>query len=511
MKNTNNTMSSRILRLQRHLAAGIGKLRGGKSLKLQAARGSVWLGAAGGIEQGLRLARNMILTRLLAPEAFGMMAIVLAINAAFESFTEIGIKHTIVQNPKGEQRTFLNGAWWLAFVRGLGLYALAFVAAPWMASFYENPELVPFMRAAFLVIVFNGALSVRAYVAIKEMKFKQWVMIHHGGGVVGILTAVLLVFVMRNVWALVIGFLVEAAARCLLSFLICPYRPGFNFDKEAWKALVKYARGMVGLPILTFIFMRADIFVIGKLCSPAQLGLYSVVVALAQMPLQLLSVLMSQVIMPAFSKIQTDAGRLNQVLLGITSVMALLGFPLLLFALFYGQKLLLVVYGAPYAQVTGPFSAAFATSLVRFFGVPIATVCFSTGRPELHRFFTALRVVLIVSLIYPAVKFLGLTGAAVAVLMAIFVSHLLQVMRLRKITGLDLSQYSMIFLPAAGISICVAIVWLATQNFTTSAPLLHLFTGAIGCLAAYALVLMISLRSETRLAVFIRPILGKQP
>jgi PST family polysaccharide transporter/lipopolysaccharide exporter len=310
---------------------------------------------------------------------------------------------------------------------------------------------------------------------------------------------------------LVIGFAVEAAARCAFSYWLCPYRPGLRFDKEAWQALLKYARGMLGLPILTFIFMRADVFVIGKLCTAEQLGLYSVAVALAQMPLQLLSVLMSQVAMPAFSKMQTDAQRLNQAIVSITSWGALLGFPLLLFAALYGKDILSLVYGAPYAQVAGPFSAAFATSLVRFFGVPIATACFATARPQLHRFFTAVRVVLIVLLIYPAVKFFGITGAAIAVFISMFVSHFLQVMRMRKITGLDFKQYGLIFLPAAGVSICVLIVWWATPNLPPSASFLHLLAGVLGCLLSYALVLVISMRAEGRLATLIRPILSEHP
>jgi O-antigen/teichoic acid export membrane protein len=314
---------------------------------------------------------------------------------------------------------------------------------------------------------------------------------------------------MPEVWALVIGFTIEAAARCLLSYLFCPFRPGFRFDREAWQALAKYARGMMGIPILTFIFMRADIFVIGKLCSAGELGLYSVAVALAHMPLQLLSVLMSQVAMPVFSKMQNDFERINQAILGITTAIALVGFPLLLFAILYGREILLLVYGAPYATVSGPFNVAFASALIRFLGVPIATICFATGRPELHRFFTIVRVAFILALIYPATKFLGLAGAALAVLIAIFVSHVLQVLRMRKITGLDFSHYGVTFLPAAGISICVIIVWLATQSLTTSMPAFHLLGGAASCLLAYALALGISLRSKGRLAMMIRPIFGK--
>ena len=79
-----------------------------------------------------------------------------------------------------------------------------------LAHFYDNAALVPLIRFGCLAIVFKGAMSARAHVAIKQMYFKRWVLINNGGGVCGILTAVLLTFALENVWALVIGFTVEA-------------------------------------------------------------------------------------------------------------------------------------------------------------------------------------------------------------------------------------------------------------------------------------------------------------
>ena len=106
-------------------------------LKERAVRGGAWLGAGTGIEQGLRFLRNIILTRLLAPEAFGLMAIVLALNTAFESFTDVGIKQAIVQNPRGQTREYLNGAWWFSCIRAVVLYGLAFWSAPFLERFYD--------------------------------------------------------------------------------------------------------------------------------------------------------------------------------------------------------------------------------------------------------------------------------------------------------------------------------------------------------------------------------------
>ena len=236
----------------------------GSSLKKRAAKGGIWLGAGSGTENGLRLLRNMILARLLAPDAFGLMAIVLAVNVFFDSFTKIGVKEAIIQNPKGNENTFLNGAFWLAFVRGIVMFIAAIIMVPLVARFYNKPELVPMMRVVFLSILFYGMMSPKSYTELKQMNYKKWVIIFHGGSVIGVITTIIMGFILHNIWALVIGFTVESAARCIVSYIICPFLPGFNFEKENLRSLFRFARGIFGISIVVFLYNRIDIFVLGK-------------------------------------------------------------------------------------------------------------------------------------------------------------------------------------------------------------------------------------------------------
>lgn len=438
------------------------------------------------------------------------MAIILALNQAFETLAEIGIQTAIIQNPKAHERTYLNGAWWLAMARALCLYTLAYLGVPWLAAFYQNPDLVPLMRVAFLGILFNGAASPKIYVAIKEMNFKHWVLVNQGGGVVGILSAVLLALAIRDVWALVLGFVIETAARCLLSYLICPYRPGFTFDKNHLQALVQYTSGVAGLPMLTFIFMRTDIFAIGKLCSTSELGFYSMAASISQMPFHLAGAIFAPIAMPAFSAMQTDKAWTNEAIMNTTSVIAFLGFPLLLFAGLYGKDLLQLVYGWQHVEVAEPFTIILGISLMQIVCLPVVTFYMAIGRPELHRLFAAMRTVFMILLIYPAVKYFGLTGAAMAGLVSILLGYVFQVITMHKITQIDLRRYGSIFLRALGISGCVVAVWLITHNLYSSGPLLNMLPGAMGCLLAYLLAIMVLWQPKGTLSTSLMSSLGKR-
>ena len=185
----------------------------GPGLKAKAARGSLWLATGTGVDQALGLTRNMILTRLLAPEAFGLMAIIMAVNLFFESFTDVGIGTAILQNPRGEDPEYLNAAFWISLGRAAGLYALVLLSAPWVARFYHQPAMAGLMRVAFLQILFKGAISPRVAIASKKMDFKRLLAIYQGAGFCGVVASIAAAFALRGVWAIVIGIVVDCVVR----------------------------------------------------------------------------------------------------------------------------------------------------------------------------------------------------------------------------------------------------------------------------------------------------------
>ena len=470
----------------------------GPGLKAKAARGSLWLATGTGVDQALGLTRNMILTRLLAPEAFGLMAIIMAVNLFFESFTDVGIGTAILQNPRGEDPEYLNAAFWISLGRAAGLYALVLLSAPWVARFYHQPAMAGLMRVAFLQILFKGAISPRVAIASKKMDFKRLLAIYQGAGFCGVVASIAAAFALRGVWAIVIGIVVECTVRCALSYAVCPFRPEFAFHKESLRQLYQYSRQMAGLPILTFLFMRADIFVIGKICSAADVGIYSMAAGLGMMAAGALGNIIGQVTNPTFSAMQKDHARLKNTLLRITSLLMLLVFPPTVFIALYGKDLLHVLYGGPYAKAAVPLALLFGTAMLRVLSVPVVSLYFMIGQPGLNRFFTIVRVLVMGVLIYPAAKWYGLTGAAAAGLIAMTVGYVVQLVRLRSIIGLDLWQHNWLSWRPLAISLPLVMVWVATHHTLRLAPLAQIAIGAMGCLSGYALAFFFRSRPEAR-------------
>ena len=424
----------------------------GENLRAKTTRGAVLLGGASLGEQASRFARNMLLARLLAPSAFGTMAIVMSSASIVGSLTDVGLRVSVIRNPRGREPAYLNAAWWLAMGRSLGVYAICFIMAPFVARFYGNFELRGLLRVALLSALLEGAMSPRSCLPQKEMKFGRWAAISNGGAVCGVILTVILSFVLPDVWALAIGYCSENAFRCLLSYILCPGLPSLGWDRAAARDLLSYSRGAYGLSFLNLIFTRTDIFVLAKLYSPTALGLYTMAVYLVQTPTGFIQNMVGSTLLPAFAHVQEDHQRVNRVLLEATSWLIVLGLPVVVVIWLYAPFLLKVTYGARYLKSAGPLAVASAVAFLSVLNGVITDAFSAMGRPALHRRAVAASAVVMIVAIYPACKIWGGVGAQIAALVAIGASYFFQIMRIRGLTGLDLARYGKAFVLAGLVS-----------------------------------------------------------
>ncbi len=465
-----------------------GPLGGG--LRARAARGGVWLAGGGAAEQFGRLARNLLLTRLLAPGAFGTMAIVLSLSSLVGSMTDVGLGPAVIQHPHGGKDNYLNAAWWMGMSRALFVYALIFASSPWFSQFYGDRDISGLLRVALLGTIFDGLLSPRSKLIQKEMKFSRWAIITNGGALCGVFLTIVLALAFRNVWALAIGYCSENVFRCLLSFVLCPGLPSTRWDKKAFREIWEFSRGMVGLSFLNLVFARADIFVLGKMVSPAELGIYTMGVYLIQTPSNFLMNILCSTLLPTLAHVQADRHRVNRVVSEAASWITLTGLPGVAMVCLCGASLMTVTYGPRYAPAAGAVALAAGVALLNILNSLLTTVFFAFGKPELHRRAVAASAVVMLIVIYPACKYLGPAGGQLAALSAIATSYVLQVTRSHQITGLSIFHCARGVVPAAMVSAGMILVGVGTHLLGLgSQPLINIGIATGTCAIAY-LILM---------------------
>jgi len=469
----------------------IRQLASGGGLKARVMRGGALMGCGSVIEHGLRFLRNIILTHLLMPEALGIMIIILAVNAALESFTEVGIREAVVQYPDAEKSTFLNAAWWFAAGRGVLLCSIGILSAPLLASFYHVPHASGLLMISFGAILFSGAMSTRAFIALKKMRYVRWVVIMQGSALGGVCVTLVLVWLLRDIRALVYGYIVEAALKLTLSFIICPFKPGLKFEKAQTKELFRFARGMAGVPFLTFLFLQIDVFVLGKVVNKHDLGLYGMAVSLAGAPAVLISVFINPILMPAFAQIQDQYGRINTALLKATRIMSLAGFPLCAWVVLFGSGLMHSIYGPAYGAAGSVLAILFCATVLRTMASPIPAIYLGIGRPALNRIFAAIRTGIILLIMYPAILLFGMKGAALAGAISMAIAWIFQVRQMRSLTKLDINKYGISVLTGlAGAGIVGGVGYLFRSILGNTMPAL-LGVGAISIFISGAGVAMV--------------------
>jgi lipopolysaccharide exporter len=436
----------------------ISKVRG-TGLKAKSFRAVMKLGIGTMAGHGMKFVRRMVLAKLLAPSEIGLMAIVVGFSMAFEAFTEVGIKEAVIQNKSGAKKDYLNVTWWMQIVRSIFLFLIAFFSAPYISSFYNKPEILNLLRVCFLAILFKGLVSPRVYVLEKEYRFGRSVFLTQGSAVLGAVATIVLAFIIRNVWALVMGFVAEMALLCLLSFVFVPIIPRLKIDRESLIELMRFARGMFGLPILAFISFQAPILVLGKIVSDEQLGLYSYATMLAFFPVMIYTKMISPVLLPAFSKKQDDKNALCRGLLNAAYLTAVFGILVASYLACCSSELLCIIYKPVYASMAFPFAVLCIDIVIRTEAAILAGLYMAVGKPNLHRRFSILRAIAIIGFIYPASVYFGPMGAATVIILSNLFILIMQVLGCRKIIGLKFNRYLISFVPGLLLALPVILTF----------------------------------------------------
>jgi O-antigen/teichoic acid export membrane protein len=272
-------------------------------------RGSFWSLAGYGGSQALRFGGNLLLTRMLLPEAFGLMALINALLIGLQLFSDIGIGPGIIQNRRGDDPAFLDTAWTVQILRGIALWIVACAVALPFAAFYGDPGLAWLLPIAGLTALLAGFNSTRIFSMYRHVNLARVSTLELVSQAAGIAVMIAVALVDRSIWALVAGGLAGSLTKLLLSHTILPGLANhFRWDRSALGPMLRFGRWIFFSTILTFLVGQSDRLVFGKLVPLAVLGVYSVGAMIATMPATALSRMASSVYFPVYSRLH-NSGR----------------------------------------------------------------------------------------------------------------------------------------------------------------------------------------------------------
>ncbi|MCK9555683.1 lipopolysaccharide biosynthesis protein [bacterium] len=383
------------------------------TLSQKTVRGGVWIFGSLILSRILFFVRTIILAKLLMPNDFGLMGIAVLTITGLQLFSETGITYAIVQK-KNISEDVLNTAWVMSILRGTVLFIVLFSLSHIIATFYNNLKLEAMLRVLSFSFLFIGFQNVGIVLFQKDLNFKKRALFITATDFVNIVLTVVFAFVFKSVWAMVIGHLVGNLTGLIVSYMIHPFKPSFKFNPNIAKELFNFGKHVFGSSIMIFFVTQGDDALVGKILGLDALGFYVLAYSLSNSPATAITHVISQVSFPAYSKVQDDLMKLSKGYLEILKITSLLAFCLAGGLFILAPEFIRIVYGDKWLPMLPAVLVLCFLGIFRSIGATMGPIFFAVGKPYIQNKIKLFELIVMVIIIYPLVKFLGIVGAALA-------------------------------------------------------------------------------------------------
>ena len=372
---------------------------GAMPLRTQALRAMSWsLGGQVG-QQLARLAVTIVLSRLLLPEDFGLVAMVGAFAGFAAVFTDAGVSGAVIQRV-GLERKHIEAATWLALVLGVLLAVVTVAAAPLIARFYGRSSLEPLTIGFAIDFLVAAPGVVPGALLSRELRFGALVRAELAGTLVGGTVAIVQASLRPSPWPIVVFLVVSdlLTSALLLRVQRTPVRlkPNHAAIRDLWQ----FAGGQLGDAAVNYWSRNADNVLVGKVLGSEALGIYSRCYVILLFPVQQVAQVVNRVMFPAMSTVQGDRRRIRAAYRRTVAVVSVVIFPCSAFLVVAAHPLVIAVLGRHWAAAIPVLRVFAAIAAIQCVGTTTGWLYQATGHTtRMFRVTCALTVVVILAFV----------------------------------------------------------------------------------------------------------------
>lgn len=339
----------------------------GAPLAARARRGAISGGMAQGLQQALSVGATLVLTRILSPEDFGIVAAATTLLGLSTLLLAMGIGAAVVSRP------VLTPAWlatmfWSAVTLG-GLVSLVFLgSAPLLARLFGIAEAAPYLAALTPTIVLSLTASVPLALLRRRLLFGRYWAIHSFAMVVYVSVQVALAVRGWGAWAVIIGQLALCGTTFLGAFVASRYVPLFAFRLRFVREELRFAGGMLGNSALTYGVKNADYWVVGNVLGASVLGAYYLAYVLPNILAQRVVKIVDTVLVPLFARSKDDPARTRSIYVQSVRLQAGFGLPVMAGLAVIAEPIVALCFGDRWSDVVPPLRWIAVAGLFTFAG-----------------------------------------------------------------------------------------------------------------------------------------------
>ena len=252
------------------------------------------------LNQGITFITSLILARLLTPEDYGTIALVMVFLNLASVFIHSGFSTALIQK-KDADETDYSTIFYCSFACSLLIYGVLFLAAPLIADFYSTPSLTAILRIFALNIPMSVFQSVQSAYISKHLLFRKVFFASAANAVISGIVGVGLAFAGFGVWALVYQSLAGTLSTTIIYLFLVPWRPKLAFSKSSAKGMMRYGSRVLAADLSGTFFAEVRSLIIGRVYSSADLAYYNKGQQVPQLLTNNLSSALVSVMFPTFA------------------------------------------------------------------------------------------------------------------------------------------------------------------------------------------------------------------
>jgi len=472
--------------------------------------GAIWSVVNSGAKHGMDLLVFLLLARWLAPEAFGLMALVSTAMVVAVTLAELGLTEALVQRKRLPGVVVDTAFWLLLGAAGALAAGLAVLAWP-LSRAYGQPDLLPLVWALCPLVVVVALNTVPQALMQRELRFRPLALRGLAGTLAGGAAGLGLAWLGADVWSLVAQQLVAGVVGLALLWAQTDWRPRWRFSRAALRRLLGFGRHVLATRCLNVVASKVDDAVIGLVLGPVALGAYAVASRLRLALEQLFCQGVDAVALSAFSRLSAQRESLAQAYLGATRTALALALPVFLSAAWLAPACLPLIIGSHWEAAMAPLQALLLAGLLQSFLHFNHAVFRALGQPGRSWQLGLASLALNMALVVVAVRW-GVQAVAWAYLLRVaLVGPWGTVMACRAL-GLEARAYGRALGPVVAVAALATTLGWAVWKGLAMGPLAHLADPVKALVAWVPAVLVYGawwlVRSRSRAGVTCRPAEG---
>jgi len=326
------------------------------NLKKKAASGMIWSAIQRYSTMLIKFISGIVLARLLMPEDYGAIGMLLIFMSLAEVFIDAGFGSALIQK-KNPTQTDYSTVFYFNIVMSVILYAVIYISAPAIANFYRMPILCKVLRVQGLILFIYAFNIIQRNQIRKNLKFKKLSKITITSSFISLIVTIILAYMGFGVWSLVAQNFLIALIPCLFFWLTMNWKPTWEFSWTSFRELFGFGSYMFLTHLFTTFSQRITGLLVGRWYNPATMGYYTKASSFSKYATLSISGVMIQTTYPLYASVQDDRERLINMVKRITSTLAYITVPMLSILILTAKPLIVLLYSdrwlpsVPYFQI----------------------------------------------------------------------------------------------------------------------------------------------------------------